>query len=37
MKGIIYINDKTWNLNSIDVSFKQQLIDVSLQNKFILK
>ncbi|MCB0802475.1 MAG: carboxypeptidase-like regulatory domain-containing protein [Flavobacteriales bacterium] len=29
MKGIIYINDKTWNLNSIDVSFKQQLIDVS--------
>jgi hypothetical protein len=28
MKGIIYINNNTWNINSVDVKFRQQLIDV---------
>jgi hypothetical protein len=28
MNGTIFINDKTWNINSVDVKFRQQLIDV---------
>lgn len=28
MSGYLYINDKSWNINSVDVHFKQQMIDV---------
>jgi len=28
MSGYLYINDKSWNINSVNVSFKQQMIDV---------
>lgn len=28
MIGFLYINDGTWNINSVDVKFKQQFIDV---------
>lgn len=28
MKGMIYLNDETWNINSVDVKFKQQLVNI---------
>ena len=28
MSGFLYINDGTWNINSVDVKFKQQFVDV---------
>ena len=28
MSGYLYINDGTWNINSVDVKFKQQFVDV---------
>ena len=28
MKGYIYINEGTWNINSVDVKFKQQFVDI---------
>lgn len=28
MSGIIYINDKSWSLNKVDVNFRQQMVDL---------
>ncbi len=28
MSGYLYINDGTWNINSVDVKFKQQFVDI---------
>ena len=34
MKGFIYINDKSWNINSVDVQFKQQMADISYKQLY---
>lgn len=34
MSGMIYINDRTWSLNSVDVRFKQQAIDIHYKQTY---
>lgn len=34
MKGYLYINDGLWNINSINVSFQQQLLQINYQQYF---
>ncbi len=34
MRGHIYINDLSWNINSVDVRFKQQLVDIEYKQLY---
>ena len=34
MKGYLYINDNSWNINSVDVKFKAQMIDVTYKQHY---